>query len=171
MEIDARKMMIKAIGNDNLDMAVKALLNGFDPLTYINLYQIEIALINAVAYRREKIVRLLIPYSDCNQRSYGVDTTAPTYATRRGYTDILKFILPHTDLTLRDKDGDIEDNTKIYGHKTCLDLIHMWKSLIRNRPKTQTVVKMCLQWHEISMPTDFYEEVVKNWLIVSLDKK
>ena len=168
MKIDAGRMMVKAIENDDLDMAVKALSHGLDPRTYIN-NSYHTALIRAVRHRCEKIAQHLILYSDCNQQSY-YGTTALICASYHGYTDILKLLLPHTDLTLRDRDGDIEDYAKLYRRTISLGLIQLWKSLIRNGPKTHMIIKMCLQWHEISMPTDFYEETVKYWLIVSLDK-
>jgi len=169
MEIDAERMMVKAFDDNNPDMAVKALSHGLDPRTYINSYQTSLNC--AVRYRHEKIVRLLIPYSDCNQLSRNGSATAPTLAAYNGLTNILRHLLPHTDLTLRDRDGNVEDNAKKWNRVACLDLIQLWKSLIRNKPQTHTIIKMCLQWHEISLPTDFYEEVVEYWLIVSLDKK
>jgi len=166
MEIDAGRMMVKAIDDNNPDMAFKALSHGLDPRTYINPYHT--SLIYAVRHRCEKIARLLIPYSDCNQLSRNGIATAPTYAAYNGLTNILKLLLPHTDLTLRDWVGNIEDNAKIHNGVACLSVIRSWKSLIHNGPKTHMTAKLCLQWHEISMPADFYEEVVENWLIVSL---
>jgi len=172
MEIDARMMMYRAIHDDDLGMAFKALSHGLDPRTYIDPYSYYTALIYAVNYKREKIVRLLIPYSDCNLRNNCTTATAPLWAAHLGYTDILKLLLPHTDLTLRDWHGNIEDNAnKIYGKSICVSLIQLWKSLIHDKPQTHMTTKLCLQWHEISMPADFYEEVAENWLIVSLDKK